>query len=187
MRKFLIVVLAIMLHTIVAAQDYSREYNVSYGAYAASTIYHAFVYETFTDSDPDRSVGNDWALGPLSFEYYRRVSRLWSLGAIGVNSNLFYDVFYNREKRYGVQSVHLTGLAAAKLHWLNKDHFTMYSKAAVGISFNSVRPYDMPFVLPNFQLSLLGMEYLFSSRHGIFVEFGAGEQGIFHGGISYKM
>ena len=46
---------------------------------------------------------------------------------------------------------------------------------------------SIPVVLPNFQLSLLGMEVMFTRQFGIFAEAGVGEQGIVHGGMCFKM
>lgn len=185
MKKIVIAIFALfVLPLSLNAQDYKQEFSVSYGAYSSSIIYHVFVHEMFNDSDPLRDARNDWALGPVSIEYYRRVSPLWSFGAIGANSDLFYDVYYNGEKRQDVRVYNFTAMAAAKLHWLNGQHFNMYSKAALGVLLKNAGP---SIVLPNFQLSLLGMEVMFTRQFGIFVEAGIGEQGIVHGGMCFKM
>ena len=68
--------------------------------------------------------------------------------------------------------------------WQEPIHNT---SIAIGITISAAKETSIPIVLPNFQLSLLGMEVMFTRQFGIFAEAGIGEQGIVHGGMCFKM
>ncbi len=187
MKRYTIAFLVLsVLPLSLPAQNYKHEFSVSYGMLSNSLF-----YDTLSGSIGGRnqetgqvnySGRHFW--GPLSFEYNNRVSRLWSFGVTGVLFDINADVTYTDKK---AEIINATIMAGTKLHWLNSKYFNMYSKLAIGIALSGAKETSIPVVLPNFQLSLLGMEIMFTRQFGIFAEAGVGEQGIFHGGMCFKM
>ena len=167
------------------AQDYKHEFLASYGVYPNSLFYYNIhCFSGYSSSGKTGYYSNKHLLGPLSFDYYNRTSRLWSFGFSGVFSDTCVDITGTDRKAWILNS---TLLAGTKLHWLNTKYLNMYSKLALGVALSIYKEIDVPFVLPNFQLSLLGMEVMFTRQFGIFAEAGVGEQGIVHGGMCFKM
>ena len=82
-------------------------------------------------------------------------------------------------------------MPAAKYNWVVKKHFSMYSKAALGITCRSESGKDSNSkddgggVNFNFHLTGIGLEY--GSVVRIFGEAGFGEQGVFLAGLRLKL
>ena len=168
-----------------SAQDYRHEFSVSYGVCPNSLFYYNIhCFSGYSSTGKTGYYSNKHLFGPLSFDYYKRTSRLWSFGFSGVFSDTRVDITGTDRKAWILNS---TLLAGTKLHWLNTKYLNMYSKLALGVALSIYKEIDVPFVLPNFQLSLLGMEVMFTRQFGIFAEAGVGEQGIVHGGMCFKM
>lgn len=183
MKRIVILFAVLLLLPIsLCAQDYKHEVSVSYGFMPSSFIYD--VLSNDFGSYPDKRIGDDKMLGPMSLEYYNRLSPVWSIGVTGVYSRLDYNL-YEKDAVYNKCANHVTVLVGAKAHWLRGDVFRMYSKAAIGATYSIVNQYmKVPVLLPNFQLSLLGFNVMFCPQLGMFAELGIGEQGILHGGIN---
>lgn len=187
MKRIVIAIFALfVLPLSLNAQDYKYEFSVSYGMLSNSLF-----YDTLSGSIGGRNqetgqsrYGDNRFIGPLSFEYYNRATRLWSFGVTGVLFDINADVTYTDKI---AEIINASILAGAKMHWLNTQYFNMYSKFAIGIAVSAAKETSIPIVLPNFQLSLLGMEVMFTRQFGIFAEAGVGEQGIVHGGMCFKM
>lgn len=142
-----------------------------------------------------------WSV-PCSVEYYYRVNRFLSIGAIGAFNCMKRDIYLNVTDADGNKSKTYDGkakmynvsiLPSVRFDWLRREHVGLYSKAAVGASFMIERQKEKDGtklekgmdVMPNFQGSLFGIE-AGSMRFRAFAEFGLGEQGLAVAGIRYK-
>ena len=142
-----------------------------------------------------------WSV-PCSAEYYYRVNRFLSVGAIGAFNCMKRDIYLNvtdadgnKSKTYDgkAKKYNLTIMPAVKFDWLRREHVGLYSKAAVGASFMIERQKENDGtklekdtdVMPNFQATLFGVE-AGSQRFRAFAEFGVGEQGMAVAGLRYK-
>ena len=124
--------------------------------------------------------------GPLSFEYFHRLNsnnRL-GLGAVFAVSGCKWDD--NKD----ASTTYFSIMPAVKYNWVVKKHFSMYSKAAVGITFRSESGKDSKSTADeggadfNFHVTGIGLEY--GSAVRIFGEAGWGEQGIVLAGLRLK-
>lgn len=109
MKRIVIAIFALfVLPLSLNAQDYKHEVAVSHGAYSNS-----FIYDTMTGRIGGRDAitgqvnySGRHFLGPLSFEYNNRVSRLWSFGVTGVLFDINADVTYTDKKGRDNQCYH---------------------------------------------------------------------------------
>lgn len=145
-----------------------------------------------------------WSV-PCSAEYYYRVNRFLSVGAIGAFNCMKRDIYLNVKYTDGrdpsstseyvgkAKKYNVTIMPAVKFDWLRREHVGLYSKAAVGASFMIERQKENDGtklekdtdVMPNFQATLFGVE-AGSQRFRAFAEFGVGEQGMAVAGLRYK-
>ena len=201
--------LALMFATVSHAQVIGKdivtknEISVSYGTLSNSEWIEVFgEVVTVMFGGETKTKG---AVGPVSAEYFRRVSPVVAVGAIGSFSSFKDDMMRKTvlpgstsgettsEKVGDYTRSYITFMPAAKFNWLRKKHFGMYSKIAAGISFLNTNMKDVdPTVATeknkdvafNFQASLLGIEAGGQLRG--FAEFGMGEQGAILIGIRYN-
>ncbi len=175
MKKIFLMVVAAMMATVnVSAQDeWRNEVSVAYGfgsnTYLISTIYSGI----FTGDQK-----NYW--GPVSVEYFYRPITNLGVGAIfAVDGCKWSD-------DDDAKSTFYTIMPSVKYNWLNKSHFSMYSKLGVGVTICSDSGIgdSKSSSSVNWQVSLVGME--FGSAFRGFLELGTGEQGIFLAGLRYK-
>lgn len=142
-----------------------------------------------------------WSV-PCSVEYFYRVNRFLSVGAIGSFNCMKRDIYLNvtdgggnRTKTYDgkAKKYNVSILPAVRFDWLRREHVGLYSKAAVGVSFmierqkeeNGTKLESSMTPVPNFQASLFGVE-AGSQRFRAFAELGVGEQGMAVAGLRYK-
>lgn len=182
MKKFF-VLLALLMPFALNAQDYRHEISVSYGLLSFSNIYDmASAFPENSKFDKLDAVAS--LVGPVSIEYYNRVSNWFSLGLTGVYSSIEGDVVDNNKTSYHIRGRHITAMPGIKLHWLRTSGFNMYSKACIGASFNKDRE-NKNSVMMNFQLSPVGIE--FGTHFCVFGELGFGEQGVLNLGLRAKI
>ena len=181
--KKLFVILAIMMPLALNAQNYKHEISVSYGIVSRSNILDVMntgtVDSKFTNF---QAVGS--LVGPVSVEYYNRVSSFVSLGLTGVYSKIEADFFDQNKTSYHTRGTHYTVMPGLKLHWIRTDGFNLYSKGCIGASYNKDRE-NKNSVMFNFQVSPVGIE--FGTHFCVFSELGYGEQGIFCLGLRAKI
>lgn len=156
---------------------------------------HAVGYTSYED---------DKEIPAISAEYFYHINKTVGLGAIAAFNSLTNDMYCNiqvgdrtsKEKIGDAKRTNFSIMPAAKFDWLRKKNFGMYSKVAVGVTFmsekqtvkndNNEKEVDSQTrVVPNFQLSLLGLEAGSEKLRG-FVELGMGEQGIAQAGVRVK-
>lgn len=184
MKKVLIMVVVAMMATgSVKAQDEvempMNEFAVAYGTGSNTDLIGTIAKGIFTGKQLDF-----W--GPLSFEYFHRLNsnNRFGLGAVFVVAGCKWDDAKDAKTTF------FTIMPAAKYNWVVKKHFSMYSKAALGITFRSESGKDSNSkddgggVNFNFHLTGIGLEY--GSVVRIFGEAGFGEQGVFLAGLRLK-
>ena len=135
---------------------------------------------------------NESRFGSLSVEYFRHLNSTPKLAFGGIFSYSRYgeDALKDDTKIGDRSRNYFTLMPAMKYAWINKHHFALYSKLAVGATLMSFKVTEngkseseskLYFMG---QVSAIGVE--FGSKLRGFVEVGAGEQGIVLGGIKYK-
>ena len=208
MKKNILMAVAVLMMAInINAQegyeDTKHEVSISLGVESNSQW-----IDTYED------IGNDFFgcygqnekyLGSISAEYFYHLNKWLSIGSIFVFGNHKQDLYgpiyypndnkiYTINKRIGKGSdCYYTLLPAVKFNFVRKNHFGMYSKAALGVTFRTESiEYDLDYddyneksLLLNWQLSFIGVEAGSPYLRG-FAELGIGEQGIVCAGIRYK-
>lgn len=176
MRKILLLVIAAMMVTVdMSAQDeWKNEIAIAYGAGANTDIVSSIATAFFSGGKQS----SFW--GPISVEYFYRPDSKLGFGGIAAISGCKWKHSDNAKTTY------FTLMPAIKYNWLNKSHFSMYSKGAIGatLASNSDGNESKTKVSFNWQASLIGMEFGGAFRG--FVELGMGEQGVALAGLRYK-
>ena len=148
--------------------------------------------------------GSKSSIPTISVEYYYHVNKVVGLGGFFAFNGTSCDMYCNwYDNINGVNHSEKTGLAkyrnmsiipTAKFDWLRKKYFGMYSKLGFGASLlhesqkdddSAGTDFSENTIIPNIQLSLLGMEFGSENIRGM-VELGCGEQGLFLAGLKYK-
>lgn len=175
MRKFIVLIVAAFMATVnTNAQDeWKNEISIAYGAGSNTDLVGSIYKGIFTGKQLSY-----W--GPISAEYFYRPVTNLGVGTIAGIGGCKWDDEDN------AKSTFITIMPAVKYNWLNKSHFSMYSKVALGltVSSDSGLKEDKTKMIFNWQASLIGME--FGNAFRGFVEFGTGEQGILIAGLRYK-
>ena len=178
----------------------NNEFSLTYGTLSNSEWIEAFGEVVTVMFGGDTKTRN--AFGPMSAEYFRRITPVVAVGAIGSVSSFREDMMKRTTTAAGETTSEKIGdytrsyfsfMPAAKFNWLRKEHFGMYSKVAAGITFANTNMKDTDpsvatkkdnNVMFNFQASLIGIEAGGQLRG--FAEFGMGEQGAILVGIRYN-
>ena len=164
-----------------SAQDYRHEISVSYGLLSYSNIQD--ILQAGTDNSKVKDLDLSKLFGPVSIEYYNRLNNWFSVGLTGVYCVAEGDYHDQNNTSYHFRGSHITAMPGVKLHWLRTEGFNMYSKAAVGASYNKDRE-NKTGISMNFQLSPVGIE--FGTCFCVFGELGFGEQGVLCLGLRGK-
>lgn len=173
-KLFLSVFASLMAIATVNAQSYwKNEICIAYGGGSNTDIVSSIGKGMFTGKQLSY-----W--GPISMEYFYRPVENFGVGAVAAIAGCKWDDEGDAKSRY------YTIMPAIKYNWLNRTHFSMYSKAAVGITIfsESGTKNNKTTTVFNWQASLVGAEFGGAFRG--FVELGTGEQGIILGGLRYK-
>lgn len=181
MKKRLFWILAAMMATVSghAQAEYNNEIAIAYGGGSNTDFVSSIGAGMFTGKQTDY-----W--GPVSMEYFRRLSgnnRLGLGGVVAIGGCKFDD-------SNDAKSTYYTIMPAIKYNWSVKKSVSWYSKGAVGLTIRSQsgkskdKNSDDSGAVFNFQASLLGVE--FGGAFRAFAELGWGEQGIILAGLRYK-
>lgn len=182
-KKALVMVVAALFCGTVAVQaqdECKHEVGVAYGAVANSNILDLFDDAFSNANNPDPVSGSYF--GPLSVEYYYRVSPMIGVGGVAV-------VKTHKETSRGGEAYtnkYFTVMPSVKFNWVHKAHFGFYSKLAAGYTFFSTKFSGESGSAGafNFQASVIGLEA--GGRLRGFAELGWGEQGLALAGIRYR-
>ena len=184
------------INVIAQNEELRHEIGISYGAGISligngigSAISHG-VLELIAD----KSWANDKQFGTLGMEYfYHFNNRRLAVGGVVTYAKYSEDVVDKNDnmKVYGDRTRrYMSVMPAIKYSWINKHHFALYSKVAVGGTLTSSKSTENGKSENNSklyfmgQVSAIGVE--FGSKLRGFFEVGGGEQGIVLGGIKYK-
>ncbi len=175
MKRFLIMsVLAVAAVLSVNAQDeWKHEIGISYGVGAFTDVNSSYLSGIFSGKQTSY-------IGPFGVEYFYRPKSRLGVGVLGTFSTCKWnDNDKERTKYFGI-------MPAVKYNWLNRTHFSMYSKLALGVIIGTDTGADKDKTKATFgwQASAAGIEFGKSFRG--FLELGFGEQGILLAGLRYK-
>ena len=193
MKKIVLMVVAAMMATMtVQAQneDLKNEIGVSYGA-GLSLIGDGIgngIGKAFGQLGGYKYT-NDKQFGSLSVEYFRHLNsnNRVAIGGIFAYSRYGEDELKDNIKVGDRTRNYFTLMPAVKYYWVNKNHFGLYSKAAVGatlMTYKATGQENDSKVCFMCQVSGIGVE--FGGKLRGFVEAGVGEQGIVLAGLKYK-
>ena len=175
MKKFfLILALALAATlTINAQDDWKNEVGISYGLGSFTDLSSSYLSGIYTGKQTSY-------IGAFGIEYFYRLKSALGVGLVGTYGTCKWSDNDNARSHY------ISVMPALKYNWLNRDHFSMYSKMALGVIFGMDTGNDnkKTSVTVSWQASLVGAE--FGSAFRGFLELGCGEQGILVAGLRYK-
>ena len=186
MKKFFLL-LALLAGTVAASAQpaYKNEVAIGVGLVATSdlqTITYrlmAQLMDIVADDDNPLETSNS---GINSAEYFHYLGDLVAVGGV-----VGYHNFKVKQGTFTESFTSYTLLPAIKLSWYNRDHFSSYSKLALGASLvhkeNSTGPSNQ--VTFNGQITFLGIDAGWR-RLRFFGEVGFGQQGMAYTGIRYR-
>ena len=176
--------------------DYRSELGITYGF--LPNFSWLGPYTDRGDAFKNVDFDNQTFIGPLSVEYFRYVKPNLAIGAVfgvGMKKEDVFLIGKEGGKNGTSNSKYLTLMPALKYKWMQKKHFNLYSKVAVGASFgmekftyddSHLREHSSHTFYVDFQASLLGIESK-GEKTRAFLELGLGEQGLAVVGVRFKL
>lgn len=193
MRKFFTVLaLSAIIALPVSAQNRpSDEIAFSYGVVTPvqiGMVLASAIFESF--SAGEWTLENVSMTGSISAEYFHNFNDRVGLGLIGSFESFMADAFVDSDPcgTFGEKAISV--LPAVKFNWIDREHFTMYSKAAAGLTLVIAPEDDLSESVTSpsfgFQASLLGFEFGSRKFRG-FIEGGMGMQGMALAGLRFAL
>ena len=210
MKQTLITALLLTCTSMQAQNVSSRhEIGVSYG-------YPTIAFAMFVDSDPScphaeqAFYENDRNFGPLSLEYFYRISRWISVGGVFTYINRQKDIVQEKIQIGDFTERYYALMPSIKFNWVRSKHFGLYSKLVAGPCLHTkTDKVDSSTMIiscgPDYsrttfidhcdeytdrkvgligQVTPLGIEA--GGRLRAFGELGVGIQGVFNAGLRYQ-
>jgi hypothetical protein len=210
MKQTLITALLLACASMQAQNVSSRhEIGVSYG-------YPTIAFAMFVDSDPScphaeqAFYENDRNFGPLSLEYFYRISRWISVGGVFTYINRQKDIVQEKIQIGDFTERYYALMPSIKFNWVRSKHFGLYSKLVAGPCLHTkTDKVDSSTMIiscgPDYsrttfidhcdeytdrkvgligQVTPLGIEA--GGRLRVFGELGVGIQGVFNAGLRYQ-
>ena len=210
MKQTLITALLLACASMQAQNVSSRhEIGVSYG-------YPTIAFAMFVDSDPScphaeqAFYENDRNFGPLSLEYFYRISRWISVGGVFTFINRQKDIVQEKIQIGDFTERYYALMPSIKFNWVRSKHFGLYSKLVAGPCLHTkTDKVDSSTMIiscgPDYsrttfidhcdeytdrkvgligQVTPLGIEA--GGRLRVFGELGVGIQGVFNAGLRYQ-
>ena len=210
MKQTLITALLLTCTSMQAQNVSSRhEIGVSYG-------YPTIAFAMFVDSDPScphaeqAFYENDRNFGPLSLEYFYRISRWISVGGVFTFINRQKDIVQEKIQIGDFTERYYALMPSIKFNWVRSKHFGLYSKLVAGPCLHTkTDKVDSSTMIiscgPDYsrttfidhcdeytdrkvgligQVTPLGIEA--GGRLRVFGELGIGAQGVYNVGLRYK-
>ena len=175
MKKFIFTLALTLVATLGlnAQSEWRNEISISYGVGAFTDLSSSYLDGIF----PGKQTSY---IGALGAEYFYRPKSRLGVGLVGTFSTCKWNE--NDKARTKYMSI----MPAVKYNWLYRDHFSMYSKLALGLllGIDSSEHSDKTTASFGWQASAVGAE--FGNAFRGFVELGFGEQGILVAGLRYK-
>ena len=185
--KKLFILLALLAGTVAASAQpaYKNEVAVGAGLVATSDLQSisyrlmASLLDLASTEENPLETSNS---GINSAEYFHYLGDLVAIGGV-----IGYHSYSVKQGDFKDTFTSYTLLPAIKLSWYNRDHFSSYSKLALGASLvhkeNSTGPSNA--VTFNGQITFLGIDAGWK-RLRFFGEVGFGQQGMAYTGIRYR-
>ncbi len=173
-KLLLILVLALVASVSVKAQnEWKNEIAISYGFGSFSDMNTSYLGGIFSGKQTSY-------IGAFGVEYFRRPMPALGVGFVGTFSTCKWSDNTKARSKY------ISIMPAVKYNWLNRNHFGMYSKVALGvlIGHDSGADKDKTNAAFAWQATAVGAE--FGSAFRGFLELGFGEQGVLVAGVRYK-
>ena len=176
MKKVLIfLALALATTLSINAQDdnWNNEIAISYGLGAFTDVNSSFLGGIFSGKQTSY-------IGAFGAEYFYRPKANLGVGLVATFGTCKWSASKDARSKY------MSIMPAVKYNWLNRDRFSMYSKAALGvvIGFESDNNKNHTKAAVSWQATAVGAEYGKAFRG--FLELGFGEQGILVAGLRLK-
>lgn len=176
MKKFFILFVFAFAATmsLSAQNEWKNEIAISYGPGAFTDVSSSYLKGIFSGGKQTNYIG------AFGIEYFHRLKSALGVGVVGT----FSTCKWREEDK--ARTKYFSIMPAVKYNWLNRKHFSMYSKLALGVLFgvDSGGETDKTKVALSWQASAAGAE--FGSAFRGFLELGFGEQGILVAGLRYK-
>ncbi|MBQ9465988.1 MAG: hypothetical protein IJU62_03310 [Muribaculaceae bacterium] len=173
-KLFLLLVVALVSTLSVTAQeDWKHEIGISYGPGAFTDLSSSYV--------GGATLGKQTSyVGAIGAEYFYRPKSPLGVGLVATFGTCKWSDSGN------VRSSYISILPALKYNWLNREHYSMYSKLALGviIGVNHGGEKGTTSAAFGWQASVVGAEFGGAFRG--FIELGVGEQGLLVAGVKYK-
>ena len=186
MKKFFILLVLLTVTLAASAQPaYKNEVAVGTGLIATSdlqTIGYRLVRSLMDLTADEDNLVETINSGCNSAEYFHYLGDLVAVGGV-----IAYHNFSVRQTDYSTTFTSYSLMPAIKLSWYNRDHFSSYSKLALGASIlhedtNGEASNRVAF---NGQITFLGIDAGWK-RLRFFGEVGFGQQGLAMTGIRYR-
>lgn len=189
MKKIILAIVMAAMTLGAQAQGNRHEIAFTYGIASSSQVLDTYTDLVSAPFSGSVSQEKEWWFGPLSVEYFYRVSKSFSVGGIFVYGHKGSDLYEDNTKRGNLSNNYFTLMPGVKYTWWGNDNLGLYSKAAIGATYRTEKNDDIHYseskVHLNFQVSAIGFEGGSPKVRG-FAELGFGEQGIFFTGLRYK-
>lgn len=178
MKKLLMMVVMAVMSMSVFAQNPAGKHEISLYAGIGGATETIGIATAIVGGDIDCS-------GSFGVNYFYNINNRWSVGAAVSIESL--TIKYKKIDGSKVRSNFISVLPAVKFHYVNKEHFGLYSKAAAGLTLqldNADEFQTEDSVNFGFQASLLGVEA--GGEHvKAFVEVGYGYEGLALAGVRF--
>lgn len=173
-KSLLILAFALVACVSVNAQnEWKNEIAISYGFGSFTDMNSSYLGGIFTGKQTSY-------IGAFGVEYFRRPLPALGVGFVGTFSTCKWSDNSNARSKY------FAIMPAVKYNWLNRNHFEMYSKLAIGVLIGRESDAGTHKTKATFawQATAVGAE--FGSAFRGFLELGFGEQGTLVAGVRYK-
>lgn len=176
MKKFFIILVSALAATLnlSAQNDWKHEISISYGFGAYTDLSSSYLKGIFSGGKQTNYIG------PFGVEYFYHTNSGLGVGVVGTFSTCKWNESSSARTKY------MSIMPSIKYNWLNREHFSLYSKVALGLllGIDSADDNNKTTASLGWQASLVGAE--FGSAFRGFLELGCGEQGILVAGLRYK-
>ena len=186
MKKFFLILAFLTAALAATAQPaYKNEVAVGSGMIATSDLqsisyrFMAMISDAFAEEENMVQTLNS---GSNSVEYFHYLGDLVAIGGVIAYHN-FSVVQPNSKDTFTSYSL----MPAVKLSWYNRDHFSSYSKLALGLSYlhKVMSEEAADSAIFNGQITFLGIDTGWK-RFRVFGEVGFGQQGLAFAGLRYR-
>lgn len=196
MKKIIVIALVALACHCANAQESKHELSVGVGYGTSCQLYDIVgdMFKAFVGCE-DHHRGFD---GSYNLDYGYHVSpKIVITGSVSLShiKSHMYSTGEDKQFKGSASNTFIAVMPGFKYNWIDKEHFALYSRAAVGVhvitattkqetSTTTSDQDDSPSCAVAYQLSPIGTE--FGSQLRGFVEFGFGANGLIGAGLRYR-